>query len=1192
MGYDIKLVLLKRKNISTFIGENDYCENTSNNFFTTDYFDILSVKSVDLKDGLKTVFSGYDESILNDDIIVQSYSLYSNDIMSVECDYLGDPFSDNVNYKTLPFLSIIQIHITPEIFARKQINESTSNFLNNICKDLSDIVISFAKANTNKLIIFKIYKMLSMGDFAIVLRASEADVSFKIASLIRQRYVKIENNKFVLYKTYTLLSLDNRIIQEDYDNTKGKIIGNKEKIINDKYDNPNCFSLRCCYSNLYWSQKTDINNNFSFDKKNIYGLNGRYDFCVDITEDEFLELFPFIKSYKDDSETDCLYEEDFNEGSDCTDIVSYIKYLMKNKYLSYINERYLVSIENKEEKNENGFSEFVSIDTNNMYRDFLDIVINDKCNQILQKYNNTKKKIDKINVYRKNLIYYMSLIKRLISLCMGINCLSDTRVYAVVLSEQLNIVLDSIEKYIVFIEKNNSAEVLNILEDYIRICVNALDNYAQYIRNNNLQSLQTPNYNIETYTSMEKILIGYSEFLKTFTEFYQRESNDTIEYFPVVVPDLSEKDVSVEIMFRDDILFEYEEEKKSDKNDVVFNNEHKFNSYVNNRCFMVISIPTLMELADEITIVPSLFHELAHQFRYEDRKIRNEMLLKHVTYKIMSIFAEEMVYDLENELKCFDLNRNFFEILQECFYESYIAVNNYNSNNNKLLNVPLRLLKDYLKKDLNDTINAQLKYTRLEQIYNEYINFIKGYFVSDDEILKFLMLELNKQFNKIIYRECNFKEKDKKNKYFISKEDINIFDKCAYAIVLRITGDDRFFYDKKMLEKWIYTDNDFDSELDWIANQNEEIGDNNYLFEFYSKFMDDFVDELENMEGEVIDNKLLIDDFLSSAYEKMCDSYDPEIKWNGGINSTYFSIYRFLGTDQYKHDNKKIFNKKVLEILEKCSYDLLNKVDYIIGEYREETADIMMCKIMDLTPFGYINVLSLNWRSDFELKDTYFRRSLNVIFSVWCFDDKKNELDLPKFKGICNEVLKKLRKNIYEILKIIFEKYNYKNDDIYFNIEKNDIEDYDFDTKRIDFLERINYFIDICIKLRSNLLDSDITNSMIIKQLKTLAIIGSMLYDMVNHGEEYYIEIKNMEELIKDYRRGIDRMQGLKKSINDSEEEIKMIFNFCNDISIYINNPYLSFNEIDNYNEFNKKSLDFLLEMFYVNKIKNAKKLR
>ena len=68
---------------------------------------------------------------------------------------------------------------------------------------------------------------------------------------------------------------------------------------------------------------------------------------------------------------------------------------------------------------------------------------------------------------------------------------------------------------------------------------------------------------------MEKVLIGYSEFLNVFIEYYQKSAfskmgeGSSIEhqYLPIVVPALSKRDVAVEIMFREGVCYDWDWEK-------------------------------------------------------------------------------------------------------------------------------------------------------------------------------------------------------------------------------------------------------------------------------------------------------------------------------------------------------------------------------------------------------------------------------------------------------------------------------------------------------------------------------------------------------------------------------------------------------------------------------------------------------
>ena len=66
--------------------------------------------------------------------------------------------------------------------------------------------------------------------------------------------------------------------------------------------------------------------------------------------------------------------------------------------------------------------------------------------------------------------HYANLLDKLIKLCYGINGFSDTRIYAAVLLEQLDVVMDSITVYMEMYHQaeEEKEEILYLLEEYIR----------------------------------------------------------------------------------------------------------------------------------------------------------------------------------------------------------------------------------------------------------------------------------------------------------------------------------------------------------------------------------------------------------------------------------------------------------------------------------------------------------------------------------------------------------------------------------------------------------------------------------------------------------------------------------------------------------------------------------------------------
>ena len=263
---------------------------------------------------------------------------------------------------------------------------------------------------------------------------------------------------------------------------------------------------------------------------------------------------------------------------------------------------------------------------------------------------------------QQNAEQYFRMLGKTISSCSVLNEQSDTRIYAVGMEELLEIVLKGMDVYLELHRKAGERDRIDIARlavDYIRIAVHSIDNYLGYIRNNNLQSLQTPNYNIESNMGMEKILIAYSEFLKNVNEIMSgiNEDKPRREFYPIVIPDLCQPDICVETLFANGYGVNYAEEKE-------LRDRTNCNSYM-----MVIGSPTLSELGDLPIFTAMLFHELAHQHRYESRTVRNKTIRSLVLREYANVIAASVINFATHEIGVEDERDRLKMILSDAFYE-------------------------------------------------------------------------------------------------------------------------------------------------------------------------------------------------------------------------------------------------------------------------------------------------------------------------------------------------------------------------------------------------------------------------------------------------------------------------------------------------------------------------------------------
>ena len=1280
MYEDLRIIKLKRKIIREIAGILPGNQETGETIFATDYFDFLSVESKSLSDPLTSILGIWpDTSKEANDVSVQSYTIYCDTEMKKkypeEIRYT-DLFLQST-YPEAPFLSIIQVHITPEACAHFEQTSDYPDIMTAAFKDLNQILTEFYRIENLGIKAYRIYKMLSTGDFAIVIRSTNAKDSFRVSSIIRQRRQEsskhkpeidkekqefsedkhdssgkgedkspIQDTDYVLYKTYTLLTIldcSKEIPSETHEHLKSGDITPEivplvetERETSEKEASENDFVLRCCYSNHYWAEKEKVdqffeNKKFSF-SQSFYGLNGRYDFCLKITEKEFKNLFPYITEYKKDQQKkhDLISSFDENSIGINVSVENYLIYLIKKDYLSYINERCLLCNELLIQKGLIQNAWITDLPFTKKKSDYMENQISSRCSGVLDNYQEVKKKIDQLKGYRKNLKHYINLLERLIILCQGINGISDTRIFAIVLLEQLEVILESIKIYLAFLDAGNGdSRLLDLLEDYTRESVCALDSYAQYIRNNNLQSLQTPNFNIESNTSMEKVLIGYSELLHIFTDYYQewqiskKMKITKKEFLPVVVPVLSQKDVMVDVMFQEGVTDNWEQEIKI---------RGVATTTKTPRYCMVISTPTLSELCNIGTMVPSLFHEVAHQFRYEPRRERNDFLLYYTIRSAMHILAQRLVNDIQKNGNGIDITRNLANEFEVPLTEAYLETNyKYCPRKSKVSEFeysyresPLMIFANHLLSDFKESLSYNGEKKEINQNLQLFVRKVSGYTYAENREIYQHFIVLSDLLDELI--------KSQTIEYEAYYNKITIILRCAFAIV-RDTVEQNLKHtfcsgwrNGVSFHDWIRQDPD--QEPDWKDLWESSIHDTlekkeeimcSKLWDCFFYFSSWIHDQYDRFYDPVNFNSSKRDRFLKLAYSKLCTTWSNILKSNvllADPDNSLLTVGRAIGID-YEHDSnqKTFYDFMVLEIDSAISY-MAERIKEMIMEYREETADIMMCKVMKLTPFGYLHILSINWPDTFQ--EIYFRRCINVLAFTWCLKEDENKNLKPNLALLLTnlyEAGKELKNTICAVLHCLSKEIQEKKyRDLITILEEICIDVPDLSTiptipgpkleKQIVVLyDLMTILIDICESAQMRLNDiltehlSDFREEELkklkkeIQPIKNYQNVGNMLRIVCSYiGEQYSYFLEN-EKLILDYAKGASYLDSINQDMCvNIDLDIRSLGEFCKQSVKLMNEPHLQYENDNELRELNKKSIEFLLKMYDRNRIRYSKK--
>ncbi|MCM1040606.1 MAG: hypothetical protein NC434_14910 [Ruminococcus sp.] len=1100
MQEEIRVITLVRKeNLTPHEKTSD--EGMEERFFTTDYFDMLITKRYSLDVPLNQWMS--EDSVLTDysqETAVQRYPLYFSksiyDKYEKSRDELkrGDPFEKSSDFK---FLSVIQVYIAPEILKRLKDKMSVMwcaedgyAMLDPFLNDLYDTVECFRCSYQSQEFVYRIYYAMSAGDFTIVIKSRIPELSFGISTYVRSR---ISGKKWAVYKTYTLLAMEDDI--DGWENGSVRLLEN---------GSIGKFVLRGCYSWKYWKERPG--NEYS---NRIDRLNGRYDFSVELTEKEFVQFYhKVLKNNRDGNK----------EAVQLKNNADYLADLMDRGYLSYLNERYLMPgieiglndadivsklvLDNKNDE-----------ELNSLNRNFI--------NSLRQKQQDMEKSYAIICREHKSLKHYFVLLKRQIDFCSVLNEQSDTRIYACGIEQLLEAVLDSLGKYKDVYQEEESgskgSQLGGTIVEYLGKSIYSINTYMEYVRNNNLQSLQTPNYNIESDMGMEKILIGYSEYLREFVRFYV-ENNDcmsgTIGFLPIVIPNICDSDIKVETLF---------------PNDKIFNPTRKTRD--DGKKLLIINSPSMMELEDIPMAMSMLCHEIAHRFRYEDRKDRNRVILR--------LFAAECAEMVTKKI----LARLLTEIGEVTTYPP---------------------IETILRQELSDIIVKILTSAK--------------YGIDMDAPMDYFRAKLNENILK----------------FFQDFSYISKMDKYTQLFIRQVTEWKNVDEDSIELAKELYEaiDSGKDREL---CLQKIEKAVREYLGKKKGKddgviylYMEDLIQQL--VDEEQNDTGTETQQFIVRLHERLADIWEKRTLEHANRIGKTISVNeyrmwaltgRYLGLDAKSMDDTKINEKnrdRFMDVIKQLRIEEkdLEAVSNSISLYREITSDIFMCCVMGLSPFAYLNVIVTNmWRTDLLINENTMKRIICVILTMEIRDeDCKAEKALKKYTMTCVELLNRIGTEIKEYMPKEYEGY----EDIYLKISE-ELSKYDdkdsmrtdkckeaLETFRQNMEMQYGYQDDLCIKIDKMLL-----------VCKGLIDKGEHYINQLYRDDEYP-QVCDREFLKEDYDTAWQMLSVFREKMKN-DAKMAQLDNLYHQIADYLERLYETGRVTDS--NLNRESIRFLLKMFY-----------
>ena len=1020
------LIKLYRKAVHDSDGDENM--NSSQIMLAMDYFDALEVDEFRSNTEKFSKFMGLSiyEDLTEHDVAMQSIPLYCPEITAEMADEyccdnrcFKDPFDKNSGeYR---YFGMIQVYITPEILVRLDREHLSREHLRKTEKDsygyidiynaffkdlhilMSDFVSKRFREEEQGAFCYRVYQSMSVGDFVVAIRCNDPEVPFEVASMLRRRKYELNRpalhkntrgntedkdlcTNFVFYKTYTLMSLNTHIIPVSSDSEGMPNVSDNSR--------ERRFVLRCVLSNKYWSNEKDINGNNSNNYLKISSylrLNGRYDFTVTLSEQAFLYIHPKLVRYKiggpkEEADSDRVAEpSDIHEKKICDDIES----LMKDKYISYVNERFLFKDNGPEIEAENYNDDIWLIEPEDGFL-FANEINADRLSRLANDIKGTSQRVLIIDTSRRSIVYSMRLLERIVSTCKSINGISDSRIYCSLIIRQIEIVLEGVNYYLSLLgvpevefvngkfryvdeQDDNLPEcsdeqyydLIGALDTELKESLEYINSFAKFILDSSLQSLQTPHFNLETPVSVEKLLLSYSYFVKCFFEWYGRtKACSDIEgwqpfYYTLMVPQPMNTTLSTKTLFN-----------------------WRIDETLKNR-LLVVQCPSFSDLTHFSSSVGILIHEVAHSLRYETRHDRNKMILKYTSELLFDQVAESIVWDLRKKIDGIEDYEFYLEDIRKCLADAY----------KEHVCIPLEDVED--KNFVVLTADIEQRYKDFV-VAIEYLSKLRQYLHS---ILSDYELRQNQDLKNVLNKASKY------NKIYFS--------------------DNR---DRPSEKEYIDAYSELIDSLDELSLSNKEVDENEAD---HYETMNYLHDHLLNF-----DYYGLKDETDEEAFVKLCmavSMFEREI--NRTIRTTlmnqqdrvnsrkiarlfYIGVYADLdGKERNFADYAESYIVQSLPLSLKFRTDMTDI-------YREVTSDLYMVKLLGLTPFGYLNFFTRNVPVDDIMAETYEKRFCMVLYALELEKSKGEKIDWESvwtdlYRSVCRHFLKFVERYTSENYKTI-----------------------------------------------------------------------------------------------------------------------------------------------------------------------------
>ncbi len=614
----------------TFLRNNSYpqeiiFDNEKHYFFMMDYYNLLMEKKLEKEtDGYMTLAGSVKAE--NNTVAKRIMGIYSrktekdNQLFQITSSEKGTTSES-------PFLGIIQVYIADYGWKNTGTSgvsvQQAENFLElyetEIANDLNQIL--------EETDVYHIYRTITSEDFCVVIRTSTIRKIYHAALTIMD--IRNGSDKRVFF-TYTNIGLECIKSPNNENLSENRQFASLHESVREKNQNVS-FVLRFRIENaaleeiqaLEYQQKNKGEEAGQIIIEDVNGMIGRYDLVVRLTMNEFMEIYPYFCM---NVTGDKIQTANLNalQGRFSKILVE----KMGDGSIQTINTRMIVNIYAQEKS---GDKQVVPLFDE---KDKSKIKKRTKC--VMTLYERFKKNYE--NYFSADKYRYVELIRMLDKLIFSYENLAyeaDTHINWFICSQYLENFFQNMIFYMNTIKAHIEPRAIEKFLDEFQSFISAFDMYLRLLQGINQNTIQSPRYDISSPIDGQKFLMAYSEFIDSVHEEYREDNWNSKESLAcrekrrvektIIYPELTIKNLQLMEVFCPDKV-----ERTDDD--------------CSTPAMLICKIPMFEYFERPYDLIPLVLHEICHHMLILNRKERNEFLIKNIFERL----AAEALNQVQN----------------------------------------------------------------------------------------------------------------------------------------------------------------------------------------------------------------------------------------------------------------------------------------------------------------------------------------------------------------------------------------------------------------------------------------------------------------------------------------------------------------------------------------------------------------